>query len=224
MTRPSCVVRVDDLPAEKSPRFAHTEKRPRFAHTDGVRSEVRALGDTTGLTRMGVWVRSFEPGFAGTNRHYHEVEEEWAYVLSGTGVVRIGPLRIDVRPGHFVGFPPGPRPHHFLASGSEPLVLLEGGERRPQEDRGWYVDSGRGWRPGQTVDATLPFPPGEGERAQCVHVDELETRDFQHAVDPGARRVTGQLQRGTGLTRQVVAWSRVSRWRPDHRVPHARPD
>ncbi len=79
MTRPSCVVRVDGLP---------TEKRPRFTHGEGVRSEVRAVGDTTGLTRMGVWVRSFEPRFAGTNRHYHEVEEEWAYVLSGAGVVR----------------------------------------------------------------------------------------------------------------------------------------
>ena len=94
MPRPACVVHVPDLVAEK---------RPRFTHGGNVRSEVRAVGNSTGLTRMGVWVRSFEPGFAGTNRHYHEVEEEWAYVLSGAGVVRIGPLYIDVRAGHFVG-------------------------------------------------------------------------------------------------------------------------
>ncbi len=185
------------------------EKRPRFTHGGNVRSEVRAVGNSTGLTRMGVWVRSFEPGCAGTNRHYHEVEEEWAYVLAGTGIVRIGPLRIDVGAGHFVAFPPGPRPHHFVASGTEAMVLLEGGERRPQEDVGWYVDEGRGWRRGELVDMTESPPPEEGDRGQCVHLDDVAERDFQHAVDPGARRVMRSLSRAAGLARQAVRWTRV---------------
>ncbi len=200
MPHPSCVVHVPDLVAEK---------RPRFTHGSNVRSEVRAVGNSTGLTRMGVWVRSFEPGCASTNRHYHEVEEEWAYVLSGTGVVRIGPLRIDVRAGNFVAFPPGPRPHHFVAAGAEAMVLLEGGERRPQEDTGWYVDVGRGWRRGELVEMTEPPPPEEGDTGQCVHLDDVSERDFQHAVDPGARRVMRSLSRATGLSRQAVRWTRV---------------
>ena len=82
---------------------------------------------------MGVNVRSVEPGMASTNRHFHTVEEEWVYVLGGHGVVRIGPLRLAIRAGSFVGFPPGPRPHHFIAAGQEPLLLLEGGEINPDE-------------------------------------------------------------------------------------------
>jgi uncharacterized cupin superfamily protein len=160
---------------------------------------------------MGVWMRSFEPGFAGTHRHFHEVEEEWAYVLSGSGVVRIGPLRIDVRAGHFVGFPPGPRPHHFVAGGTEPMVLLEGGERRPDEDSGCYVDIGRRWLPGRKfVDAAEPPPAEEGDPGQCVHVDDLAIVDYQHSVDAGARRVMRSLRRSTGLVRQAVRWTRVA--------------
>jgi uncharacterized cupin superfamily protein len=49
---------------------------------------------------------------------------------------------VRVRAGSFVGFPPGPAPHHFIASGAEALLLLEGGERRPHEDSGWYVELG----------------------------------------------------------------------------------
>ena len=186
------------------------EKRPRRTHGEGVRSEVRAVGNATGLTRMGVWVRSFDPGFAGTNRHFHEVEEEWAYLLSGVGVVRIGPHRIDVRAGHFVGFPPGPRPHHFVATGTEPVVLLEGGERRPQEDAGWYVDEGLVWRAGEIERTRAAPPPEAGDPEQCIHVDDVPTRDFQHAVDPRARRVFRSLHRASGLSRQAVKWTRVS--------------
>ena len=132
LQRPSCVVNIADIPAEP---------RPRYTATPGVAAMVRSPGDKTGLTRMGVHVRAIEPGLAGTNRHFHTVEEEWSYVLAGKGTVRIGPLRIAVRAGSFVGFPPGPRPHHFLAEGTSSLVLLEGGERRPSEDSGWYPDA-----------------------------------------------------------------------------------
>lgn len=200
MSRPSCVVHVPDLPAQD---------RPRFTRPDGVRSRVRAVGDSAGLTRMGVWERSFDPGFAGTNRHFHEVEEEWAFVLSGRGVVRIGPHRIDVRPGHFVGFPPGPRPHHFVAAGDGPMVILEGGERRPAEERGWYVDQGRIWHAGGLEETDAAPPPEQGDPGQCVHVDHLPLETFQHRVDPGARREWRALHEPTGLTRQAVKWARV---------------
>src|SRR5262249_24775035 len=122
MGRPACVVHAWDVEGER---------RPRYTTWPGVGAVVRRLGDAVGLTHMGVQLRTIDPGMAGTNRHFHVVEEEWVYVLSGCGMVRIGPHRLPVRAGSFVGFPPGPRPHHFLAAGDEPLVLLEGGERRP---------------------------------------------------------------------------------------------
>ncbi len=200
MARPVCVVHAWDLPGEP---------RPRWTPWPGVGAVVRRLGDAVGLTHMGVHLRTIEPGMAGTNRHFHTVEEEWVYVLSGRGTARIGPHRAPVRAGSFVGFPPGPRPHHFLAEGDEPLVLLEGGERRPAEDVGCYVDVPKWWRSGGFFDAAEPPPPEEGDPTQCVHIDDLPMKDFQHAVDREARRTMRRLNRPTGLTRQAVVWTRV---------------
>lgn len=201
MTRPSCVVNIWDLPGEK---------RPRFVAAEGIGAIVRSPGDVTGLTRMGVHVRTIEPGFAGTHRHCHTVEEEWSYVLSGRGTVRIGPLRMPVEAGHFVGFPPGPRPHHFIAGGNEPLILLEGGERRPKEDGGWYVDSRKLWRNGAFVEPYEPPPMEQGNETQVVHTDDVEMTTFQHDVDSHARRRMRTLHRPTGLERQAVRWARVA--------------
>lgn len=200
MYRPRCVVNVRDLPGEK---------RPRLTQAEGVGAVLRSPGDATGLTRMGVHVRSIEPGMAGTNRHFHLAEEEWSYVLSGHGVVRIGPLRLPVSPGRFVGFPTGPRPHHFLAEGDEPLVLLEGGERRPADDDGWYPDARRMWRAGEFVEHYEEPPPEEGDPAQVLAVDDVPLETFQHDVDAQAARGMRALHRRTGLTRQAVYWARV---------------
>ena len=70
--RPPYVVNIDSLPGEP---------RPRYTSTPGVAAIVRLPSAVTGLTRMGVHVRRIEPGFAGTNRHFHTAEEEWVYKL-----------------------------------------------------------------------------------------------------------------------------------------------
>jgi uncharacterized cupin superfamily protein len=197
--RPPCVVAVASLVAER---------RPRFTQAPGVGAMVRDLRTPTGLTRMGVNLREIQPGFFSTNRHWHTVEEEWVYVLSGVGEVRIGPVRSPVRAGSFVGFPPGPRPHHLLAQGSQPLLLLEGGERRP-EDQGYYPDARRRFGGGKVVDSDEPLPPEEGDAKQCLHIDDVAVREFRHELDPRARREMRRLESQTGLERQVVVWSRV---------------
>lgn len=202
MTRPDGVVRIWDVEGQA---------RPRYFAAPGVQSTVRNLGDAVGLTHMGLHLRSVEPGFAGTHRHYHLVEEEWVYVLSGRGHVRIGPHRIAVSAGSFVGFPPGPRPHHFLADGEEALVLFEGGERRPGEDAGCYVDLGKRWRAGQFSDVDGPPPAEEGEATQAINIADVEPFEFQHAVDPEAGRLMRRLDLFAGLERQVVVWTHTER-------------
>lgn len=200
--RPAGVVNIADLPGER---------RPRFTKTPGVGATVRGVGAAVGLTRMGVNIREVAPGMAGTNRHFHTVEEEWVFVVSGRGYVRIGPLRIAVGPSCFVGFPPGPRPHHFIAEGEEPLVFVEGGERRPAEDGCWYPDARVMSQARSVVEPYVEPPPEEGQASQVQHVDGLDARAFQHDVDPGARRQMRALHRVTGLERQAVYWSRVAR-------------
>jgi len=213
--RPSCVVAVAGVEAQK---------RPRFTHGAGVSATVRDLRAPTGLTQMGVNLREIAPGDFGTHRHWHTVEEEWVYVLSGCGEARIGSLRLPVRPGSFVGFPPGPRPHHFRALGDVPLTLLEGGERRA-EDYGYYPDARRRFGGGKIVDDVEVPPAEEGDPRQCLHIDDVEIRSFQHELDPLARRTMRRLEQPTGLLRQVVVWSRVEAG--DHstaRHTHARTD
>jgi uncharacterized cupin superfamily protein len=199
-TRPSCVVDIRDLPRQK---------RPRYTATEGVAAVVRSPSESTGLTHMGVHVREVAPGFAGTNRHFHTVEEEWAYVLAGIGTVRIGPHRLAVRPGTFVGFPTGPCPHHFIADGDETLVLLEGGERRPSEDAVWYPDARMMSRARARVEPYEEPPPEEGDGRQVVHIDDVEVVGFRHDVDPAVHRRMRALHRSTGLKRQAVSWARV---------------
>jgi uncharacterized cupin superfamily protein len=194
------IVRAEDVPAEE---------RPRFVKGPGVASHVRPIGNAAGLTQMGVSIRIVEPGRLGSNRHFHTIEEEWAFVLSGTGVARIGPHRLDVGPGTFLGYPPGPRPHDLLATGAEPLVFLEGGERRRDEERGWYVDMGLVFGHGKISKADGPPPPEEGDPSQCLHVDSVESVYFDHPVDAGAHREMRGLSEGTGLRSQVVRWGRV---------------
>ena len=188
------VVVVADVPAED---------RPRYVKGKGVQSQVRPIGHAAGLAQMGVGIRIVEPGFRGSNRHFHTVAEEWAYVLSGTGVASIGPHRVDVRAGHFVGYPPGPMPHDFLATGSEALVFLEGGERRKQEEHGWYVDMGLRFRSGKIEGADTPPPPEQGDVSQCVALEACQAMSSDHPVDTGAHRTLRRLSAGTGLARQV---------------------
>jgi uncharacterized cupin superfamily protein len=196
------VVRVADVVAEK---------RPRWKPSPGVASTVREVSKIAGLAQMGVSERTVLPGDAGSKRHFHTVEEEWAYVLSGEGTARVGPLSMPVRAGHFVAYPPGPCPHHFIASGTEPLVFLEGGERRKDEERGWYVDQGLVFSKSGIEEAPGPPPPEEGNPSQCVHLDDAPLVAFDHEVEATSHRGMKELSEGTGLVRQVVTWAHVRR-------------
>jgi uncharacterized cupin superfamily protein len=200
MGRPACVINIRDIPGEK---------RPRFSSTPGIGAIVRSPGRLTGLTQMGVSLRTVGPGFAGTNRHFHTLEEEWTYVLAGRGRLRIGPLEFAVGPGHFAGYPTGPRPHHLVNDGDDDLVFLEGGESRPKEDAFWYPDIRKMGKARAFVEPYVEPPPEHGDEAQLVHFDAVPIENFQHDVEPQARRRMRALHAGTGLERQAVYWACV---------------
>jgi uncharacterized cupin superfamily protein len=170
---------------------------------------VQPLGSATGLKNIGLQIRTVAPGLAGTNRHFHTVEEEWTYVLSGCGRLRIGPLDFNVGPGHFAGYPPGPRPHHFVNDSDDDLVFLEGGESRPDEDGCWYPDARLMSQRRKMVEPYQEPPPEEGDETQVLHIDDAPVVEFQHDVDSGARRRMRVLHKPTGLMRQAVYWAEV---------------
>ncbi len=89
----------------------------------------RQLSDLTGLTQFGVHLLTLMPGHESAEYHRHLYEEEFVYVLSGTGSVTIGERASEIGPGDFIGFPRGGEAHTVQNTGEAPLELLVGGQR-----------------------------------------------------------------------------------------------
>jgi len=93
----------------------------------------RTLGKPAGLGRIGVHLVRLEPGRDSTQFHYHDADEEFVYILSGSGVAYIGESQFRVGPGDFMGFP-SPSPGHGLNNDSDSdLLYLVGGESWPSD-------------------------------------------------------------------------------------------
>lgn len=101
-----------------------------FRHPLNPASEIRGttLSRLTGLVKCGVNVIRVPPGKESFVHHVHLVDEEWMYVISGTGELRIGDERFAIGPGDFAGFPPRTHAHHLRNTGTAELVYLSGGE------------------------------------------------------------------------------------------------
>jgi uncharacterized cupin superfamily protein len=116
------------------------------AHPLNPRSEVHGwvLGARTGLRRIGVNWERVPPGKESTTPHFHEVEEEFAYVLAGTGEAEIGGEAFAIGPGDFLGFPAGSHPHNLRCTGPSDLEFIAGGTSAPV-DTGEFTQLGKRW-------------------------------------------------------------------------------
>lgn len=98
------------------------------------------LGDAAGLTQFGVNLLTLEPGVWSSQRHWHEKEDEFVYVLEGEVVLVTDAGEETMRPGDCAGFKAGVRDGHCLQNRSaEPALLLVMGAR-DDEDWGEYSD------------------------------------------------------------------------------------
>lgn len=96
--------------------------------------ERRRLGDAAGLSQFGVNLLRLPPGAWSSQRHWHEKEDEFIYVLGGevTLVTDDGPELL--RTGDAAGFRAGDANGHCLQNRSDADVLvLEIGTRMPGE-------------------------------------------------------------------------------------------
>ena len=91
------------------------------------------LGRLAGLARTGVNLARIPPGKESFVYHSHEREEEWLYILSGSGTAEIDGADHEVGPGDFMGFATPSVAHHLRNTGDEDLVYLMGGENRDCE-------------------------------------------------------------------------------------------
>ena len=78
-------------------------------------------------------------------RHWHEVEDEFVYVLSGVLTLVDDDGEHAMPPGTFAGFPAGcANAHHLLNRSDAPVCFLVIGSRRPGEETIHYPDDAIG--------------------------------------------------------------------------------
>jgi uncharacterized cupin superfamily protein len=101
----------------------------------------RTLGDLFGLSQFGVNLTVLAPGAASSERHWHETEDEFVYILEGevTLIDEAGEHRLTA--GMCAGFKAGVSDAHKLVNRSgQPAVILEVGTRS-EGDRVHYPEA-----------------------------------------------------------------------------------
>ena len=99
------------------------------------------LGDAVGLDQFGVNLLRLPAGAWSSQRHWHEREDEFVWVLEGEVVLVEDEGETLLRAGDCAGWKAGVRNGHKLENRSAAeAVLLEVGTRAPQGDRGEYPD------------------------------------------------------------------------------------
>ena len=127
------------MPADASPYLFRAdtirEHEERSSHPMNPDSELVGthLSGLAGLRRTGVSFVRIPPGRESFVYHRHHLEEEWIYILSGSGTAEIDDDEFPVSAGDFMAFPAPSVAHHLRNSGSEDLVYLMGGENRDAE-------------------------------------------------------------------------------------------
>lgn len=105
----------------------------------------RRLGKAVGMTQFGVNHLTLQPGAASSLRHWHQAEDEFAFVLSGTVTLVDDNGEHLLGEGAFAGFPAGVANGHQLVNRSDaPVTLLVVGSRRPGEETVIYPDDAIG--------------------------------------------------------------------------------
>ncbi len=95
--------------------------------------EKRALGDATGLTKIGVNLTTLPPGKESSMRHTHTHEDELVYVLEGEVVLVTDAGEQRLGPGMCAGFPAGSSDAHQLVNRSDRPARYLGDQQSRRE-------------------------------------------------------------------------------------------
>jgi uncharacterized cupin superfamily protein len=106
-------------------------------------AETARYSDAGGIRQYGAYVETLQPGGRSSNRHWHEQEDEFLYVLSGEVTVTENDGETVLYPGDAACWPAGvPNAHHVSNRSGEPCSYLIVGTR-PSHDVCHYPDLGR---------------------------------------------------------------------------------
>ena len=107
---------------------ARGELRP-YRHPQNPASEIRLTWfSRPALKRVSAGMAVVPAGRESFVKHVHRHDEEWMYVLSGSGVAEIDDREETIGPGDFLGFPANGPAHNIRASADGDLTYLQGGD------------------------------------------------------------------------------------------------
>ncbi len=100
----------------------------------------RPLGDLFGLSNFGVNLTRLAPGAVTALHHVHARQDEFVYVLEGSPTLYTDQGRTELRPGMCAGFPAGGTAHHLANETGADVVILEIGDRTPDNSASYPED------------------------------------------------------------------------------------
>lgn len=112
----------------------------KFVWTDDFGLVTKELGKSVGSEKIYANVDIVPPMKKSTKYHSHSQQEEFFFILSGTGTLIVNEEEILVQPNDYFSKPAGLGiAHTFFNTGSEDLVILDFGTTE-QEDTCYYPD------------------------------------------------------------------------------------
>lgn len=92
------------------------------------------FSDTGGLTQFGAFTETLQPGARSSDRHWHEEEDEFLYMLSGTATLYEDDGAAELRPGDACTWKAGePNGHHVVNTSDAPCTYLVVGTRSARD-------------------------------------------------------------------------------------------
>ena len=124
---------------ETAPKRVGSAYPPEFAGPCAGRTK-RQLGNAAGLTNFGVNLTELPPGGWSSQRHWHEKQDEFIYIVEGEAILVTDSGETLLKPGMCAGFPAGkPDGHHLINRSDRPVKYLEIGDRTAN-DAAHYPD------------------------------------------------------------------------------------
>jgi uncharacterized cupin superfamily protein len=92
------------------------------------------FSDTGGLTQFGAFVEVLQPGARSSDRHWHEQEDEFLYMLSGTATLIEDEGTYPLHAGDSACWPAGvANGHHVVNTSDAPCSFLIVGTRKADD-------------------------------------------------------------------------------------------